>query len=69
MNNKKLVFFVAAAVFIALLWSAQQDSPSADAGTSGAALPTNGLVGKTVSDAAREASSTVPVAAPSSPQN
>ncbi|MDX2113498.1 MAG: hypothetical protein SFW63_07200 [Alphaproteobacteria bacterium] len=69
MNIKKLIFFTATAVFVAILWAAQQDSPSADADTSGAALPTNGLVGKTVSDAAREASSTVPVAAPSSPQN
>jgi hypothetical protein len=60
-DSKKIFFFVLVVVIGAMFWAFDDKNQTAPTVAPNAALPVNGMVGKTVSDAAKEAVSTVPV--------
>ncbi|MCE2926554.1 MAG: hypothetical protein LW823_02765 [Rickettsiales bacterium] len=60
MDLRKVFFFVLVVVVGLILWAFGGNDHRAAQQASGSALPTHGMVGKTVSDAAKQATTTVP---------
>jgi len=70
MDLRKVALVVVAVIAALIVWlTGGSEDPALQTQATEGALPTNGMVGSTVSEAAQNATTTVPVATETPPQN